>query len=175
MGKAPTGTRQNKNKPKVYGTTNKRKKTRSNNPSPVYLPRLPSLPRRSRSRSLSPSNSNSNNKMITNNNNNKPSDNVNNLANLMSGIKMPKTRKPKIVRSPKQPTRRSTRGQIPRGMKEETLRKYVKEAKELTRKTTKQRKEKREQQSKTRKDVNDLSSLLSGLGRKSRRRNSKRR
>ena len=168
MGKAPTGTRKNKNKPKVYGTTNKRKKTRSNNPSPVYLPRLPSLPRRSRSRSRSLS-------LSPMSNSNKNNDNMSNLANLMSGIKMPKTRKPKIVRSPKQPTRRSTRGRIPRGMKEETLRKYVKEAKELTRKTTKQRKEKREQQSKTRKDVNDLSSLLSGLGRKSRRRNSKRR
>ena len=171
MGKAPTGTRKIKNR--VYGKNIKNpKKTRSNNPSPVYLPRLPSLPRRSRSRSLSPSNSNSNNKMITNNNNNKPSDNVNNLANLMSGIKMPKTRKPKIVRSPKQPTRRSTRGRIPRGMKEETLRKYVKEARELNRKTTKQRKEKKDFKQTVN---NNLSSLLSkAMGSKKRRKSTRR-
>lgn len=164
MGKAPTGTRKIKNR--VYGKNIKNpKKTRSNNPSPVYLPRLPSLPRRSRSRSRSRSLS----PMSSSNKNN---DNMSNLANLMSGIKMPKTRKPKIVRSPKQPTRRSTRGRIPRGMKEETLRKYVNEAKELTRKTRKQRKEKKDFKQSVN---NNLSSLLSGLGKKSRRRKSKRR
>ena len=180
MGKAPTGTRKNKNKPKVYGriTIKKPKKTRSyHSPSPSP-PRLPPLPRRSLSnRSLSPTNSNSNNKMITNN---KPSDNVNNLANMFRK-KMPKTRKSRktITIKPKdlKDLRRSRRGRVPIGTSAIHLRKIIDQSTQLAKEKKSKRKEKKE----FKKSVNNnLSSLLSGLGRKStgrklKRRNSKRR
>jgi hypothetical protein len=89
------------------------------------------------------------------------------LVGCLSGIKMPKTRKPKKIKSPKQPTRRSTRGRIPRGAKEELIKKYVEQSRILTQKNKSKRKEK----SKFKKSVNNnLSSLFSAaMGIKKRR------
>ena len=163
MGKAKTGTR--KIKTRVYGRKIKKPRILRNNNSPVYIPRLPS---RSRSRSSSRSRSRSLSSMRNSNNN----ANMNNLANLMSGIKMPKTRKPKKIKSPKQPTRRSTRGRIPRGAKEELVKKYVEQSRQLTQKNKIKRKAKKDFKQTVN---NNLSSLLSkAMGSKKRRKSTRR-
>ena len=163
MGKAKTGTR--KIKTRVYGRKIKKPRILRNNNSPVYIPRLPYLPRRSRSRSRSLSLS----PMSSSNKNN---DNMNNLANLISGIKMPKTRKPKKIKSPKQPTRRSTRGRIPRGAKEELVKKYVEQSRQLTQKNKIKRKAKKDFKQTVN---NNLSSFLSkAMGSKKRRKSTRR-
>ena len=138
MGKHPTGTRKNNNRPRVYGIIpNRPRKMKMK----IHIPTPPRTPTA----------------MNTNGNNNK-NNAVNNAINRFSKMKVSKGRKKTITLQPTMKLTRKGRGKT--GHREEERKRYIDELTQLTQKKKEERKKKRE----LKESVNNiLSAQLSGF------------